>query len=232
MRYQLISHKNGKTDKKLQAYLTVALVQRQSSWMRDVLGGKYYIKQQNIDDTAYIRVFRYIGRYLAHRYSRTVGWGPFSLYHLQFDHPVLSSSVHVLAFFMHRRRSISLSFSLFPCPLQNLAVANSCTNVNVGRDGFTNCFSLPPPTANPFYTFFFSPLSRAFISFSFSSPHLRIRSHEPYRGNSTFVFVFRRHRWLDWQSRKNRQDEGNGGGREKFRKVKMREVRTYSRGFY
>lgn len=130
-----------------------------------------------------------------------------------------------------------LSFSLFLFHVRyvrNLAVANSCTNVNAGQDGFTNCFSLPPPTANPFYAFFsllFLVPSFLSFSFSFSSPHLRIRSHEPYRGNSTFVFVFRRHRWLDWQSRKNRQDEGNGG-REKFRKVKMREICTYLRSFY
>lgn len=46
--------------------------------------------------------------------------------------------------------------------VRNLAVANSCTNVNAGWDGFTNCFSLPPPTANPFYSSFLSSLSRTF----------------------------------------------------------------------
>lgn len=47
--------------------------------------------------------------------------------------------------------------------VRNLAVANSCTNVNAGRDGFTNCFSLLPPTVDPFYVSFFFSL---FISLS------------------------------------------------------------------
>lgn len=124
--------------------------------------------------------------------------------------------LRVLACFSRTTTIPSCSFSVSLIHVRyarNLAVANSCTNVNAGRDGFTNCFSLPPPTADPFYvSSFFSlflflvpPLLPLSFALSLSS---RIRGHEPYRGNSTFVFVFRHRRW---QSRKNRQDERNGG---------------------
>jgi len=77
----------------------------------------------------------------------------------------------VLPPFQHRiyhRCITTLSPSLsYPHPLSPKP-CNSCTNVNAGRDGFTNCFSLPPATlADPFYVFFSFSSSFSFLSLSF-----------------------------------------------------------------
>lgn len=58
------------------------------------------------------------------------------------------------------------------CYVRNLA-ENFSTNVNAGRDGFTNCFSLPPPTADPFYfaVLLLPSLPPLSLSFSYLCPH-------------------------------------------------------------
>lgn len=161
MRCQLIFHKNGKADKKLHAYLTVAGTETKWSnvkcaWWKNIAPG-----QQNMNDTAYIRALRYIGRYISRMSARMS-----AVFFISFT--VWSFGALFSRFSRTTVPFLFLPFSLILFRyVRNLAVANSCTNVNAGRDGFTNCFSLPPPTANPFYSSFLSPLSRTFIPFSF-----------------------------------------------------------------
>lgn len=213
MRYQLVSWRNGKIVKKLHAYLTVALIQRQNSRVRDVLSGKTLYRDSKtltiqcifalfviLDDISRMSVadgcrFLYIIYNLVIRRLSASIFGAFQhLYSRIFHTP---PSFHL---------SIFLSFSLFLFHVRyvrNLVVANSCMNVNAGRGRLYELFQFTSVNGESFHSFFLSSFSC--LPFSFFSPH-RIRSHEPYRGNSTFVFVFRRRRWLDWQE----QEESPG----------------------
>lgn len=191
-----------------------------SGWMEKHRGGTERAKHRQY--SACIRALRYIGRYLACACPMSA---------VSF----ISSTIRRLLPAYARPRvsrvppSFHLSFSVSLIHIRyvrNLAVANSCTNVNAGSGRLyelfqftsTNCgsflrflFFLPPPS----FSFSCPFLVLSSFLLSFSSSRLRVRGHEPYRGNSTFVFVFRRRRW---QNRKNRQD-GRNGEREKCREV-------------
>lgn len=120
---------------------------------------------------------------------------------------------------------LSLSLSLSTVSLihvryvRNLAVANSCTNVNAGRDGFTNCFSLPPPTADPFYVSSFFSLSLFFsflpLSFALSLPLVSVYTYTwPRAVSRKFHICFR-------FPAPSLAEQEESPGREKRRKGKM-----------
>lgn len=130
-----------------------------SGWMEKCRAGTERAKHRPY--SACIRALRYNRRYLACVCPvYTVSFISSAIRHL------LRASASSVFFAYYPPSPISLSPSLFHARyVRNLAVANSCTNVNAGRDGFTNCFSLPPPTADPFY----SAISPFFLLPSFSS---------------------------------------------------------------
>lgn len=197
------------------------LIQRQSGRMWNVFGGKILHRDsKNMNDTAYIRAFRYIGQYLVHvcRMS-AVFFISFTIWSFGALFKRLYSRV------FHAPLSFSLSSFLslsLPCPLRPESCSCEFLHECKRRPGrLYELFQFTSANGESFLLFW-SPFSPSFLSLSssFSLLHLRICSHEPYRGNSTFVFVFRRRHW---QSRKDRQDERNGG-REKFRKANERDM--------
>lgn len=114
----------------------------------------------------------------------------------------------------------------YPCPLRLESCSHKFLHECKRRPGrlyelfqftSTNCRSFLRFLLFSLSLSLFLPLASVSSSFfhPFPSSRLRVRGHKPYRGNSTFVFVFRRRRW---QSRKNRQD-GRNSGKEKCREV-------------
>lgn len=159
--------------------------------------------------SACIHALRYIRRYLACACPTS-----FPLYHLQFGGSFCASSR------FSRTTIVPLPFFhlFYPRPLRPESCSCEFLHECKRRPGrLYELFQFTSTNCRSFlhFPFFFSLslfLMPPFLPLSFS--RLRVRGHEPYRGNSTFVFVFRRRRW---QSRKNRQDERNN------RKEKCRE---------
>lgn len=129
------------------------------------------------------------------RFSRTTVVPPLFL-RLSYPHPLRPESCSCE--FLHEcKRRVGTALRIVSVYLHQLWILSTFP-----------LFFLLPSFSCPFLV-----PSSFLLSFSFS--RLRVRGHEPYRGNSTFVFVFRRRRW---QNRKNRQD-GRNGEREKCREV-------------
>lgn len=197
MRCQLVSWKNGKIVKKFHDI-------SQSRWYRDkIVECEMCLVEKHYTGTA--KHWRY------NVYSRSSLYWTISRACLSRISAVffISSTIwsfgasfqHLYSRIFHTppsfHLSIFLSFSLFLFHVRyvrNLVVANSCMNVNAGRGRLYELFQFTSVNGESFHSFFLSSFSC--LPFSFFSPH-RIRSHEPYHGNSTFVFVFRRRRWLD-----------------------------------